>query len=249
MPVGTVVVPVAMTVQGMDSRVVHAAQVSGGTAAHQKGVAAPAPELEIVQVADQGLDSDLACVKKQLLPGLHSFLPVPAGDFGPALVDHQAHRAIGVDLDPVESFLADSHGSRIHLQVDRTGIIHPEDQVTLVNLQKGLFPGQLREEDIGLTGDPDEVSIPQLHLDPRIGVGDDPVAADQGKVERHLVPVHVTGRFVGGTPVHEADPGRMVPAGRYPGRGKPRGQDQERSQRSPPGSSPHSRVSGTACRN
>lgn len=233
-----------MTVQGMDSRIVDSAQVSGGTAAHQKGVPAPAPEFEIVQVPNQRLDSDLSCVQKQLVSGLHSLLSVPAGDFGPALVDHQAHRAVGIDLDSVESFLADSHGGQIHLQVDRTGIIHPEDQVTLVNLQKGLFPGQLREEDVGFTGDPDEIAIAQFHLDPGIGVGDNPVAADQGKIERHLVPVHIAGTFVGGAAVHEADPGRMVPVGRYPCRGKSRHQDQERSQRSQPVSSPCSRVPG-----
>ena len=163
---GAVVSPVAMMVQGMDSRVVHAAQVSGGTAADQEGVPAPAPEFEIVQVANQRLDADLASVQQQLPAGLHSLLPVPAADFGPALVDHQAHRATGIGLDPIESLLADLQRGQFHLQVDRTGTIHPEDQVALVNFQKGLFPGQLRKEDVGLSGDPDEVAVPQLHLDP-----------------------------------------------------------------------------------
>ena len=176
------------------------------------------------------------------MSGLHSFFPVPAVDFGPALVDHQAHRAVGIDLDPVESLLADSHRGEFHLQVDRTGIVHPEDQVALVNLQNRLFPGQLREEEIGFTRDPDEVAVSQLHLDPRIGVGDDPVAADQGKIERHLAPVHVAGRLVGGAAVHEADPGRVFPVGRNPGGGKPHGQDQERGQRNQPVPSPCSRV-------
>ena len=200
-PVGSIVGPVAMTVQRMDSRVVHTAQVTGGTAADQKGVPAPAPELEVVQVAHQRLDSDLASVQQQLLSGLQSFFPVPAVDFGPALVDHQAHPAAGIGLDPVESFLADPHCGQFHLHVDRTGIIHPEDQVTLLNLQEGLLPGQLREEDVGFSGDPGEITVPQFHLDPRIGVGDDPVAADQGKVERHFAPVHVAGRLVGGAAV------------------------------------------------
>ena len=191
MPVGAVVSPVAMTVQRMDSRVVDTAQVSGGTAAHQKGVPAPAPELEVVQVAHQRLDSDLASVQQQLLSGLHSFLPVPAVDLGPALVNHHAHLAVGIDLDPVESLLADPHPGKFHFQVDRTGIIRPEDQIALVNLQEGLFRGEFRKEDVGLSGDPDEVAVPQLHLDPRIGMGDDPVAADQGKIERHFAPVHV----------------------------------------------------------
>ncbi len=116
-----------------------------------------------------------------------------------------------------------------------------------MNFQNGLFRGQLREEDVGLSGDPDEVAVSQLHLDPRIGVGDDPVATDQGKIERHLAPVHVTGRLVGGAAVHEADPGRMFPAGRNPRRGKPRNQDQERGQRNQSVPSPRSRVFGTAC--
>lgn len=232
----------------MDAWIVDSTQVSGGTAADQKGVPAPAPELEVVQVADQRLDSDLASVQQQFLPGLHSFFAVPAVDFGPSLVDHQAHRAVGIDLYPVESFLADPHRGQIHVQIDRTGIIHPEDQVALVNLQKGLFPGQLGEKDIGFSGDPDEVALSQLHLDPRIGVSDDPVAADQRKIERHLAPVHVPGRFVGGAAVHEADPCRMVPTGRYPGGGKSHGQEQERGQGSQPVPSPRSRVFGTACR-
>lgn len=151
MSVGAVVNPAAMMVQRAHSRIIGSAQVSGGTAADQQGVPAPAPELEIVQIADQRLDSDLTRVQEQLMPRLHSLLTVPAGEFGPALVDHQAHRAVGIDLDSVESFLADSHGGQIHFQVDRTGIIHPEDQVALVNLQEGLFPGQLREEDVGFT--------------------------------------------------------------------------------------------------
>ncbi len=114
-----------MMVQRMDSRIVHTAQVSAGTAAYQKGVPAPAPEFEIVQVANQRLDADLAGVQKQLLSGLQSLLPVPAADFRPALVDHKAHRAIGIGLDPVEALLADFHRGQFHLHMDRTGIVHP----------------------------------------------------------------------------------------------------------------------------
>jgi hypothetical protein len=35
-----------------------------------------------------------------------------------------------------------------------------------VNLQDGLFLGQLREEDIGLAGDSDEVAVAQLDFNP-----------------------------------------------------------------------------------
>ena len=205
-----------MMVQRMNSRVADAPQVSGRFTAHQQGVPSTAPEFEVVQIPNQRLDADLAGVKKQLVPGLHSLLPVPARDFDPALVDHQAHLAVGIDLDPVKPFLADPHRGQPHFQIDRTGIIHPENQVALVNPQEGLFPGQLREEEIGFSGNPDKIAIPQFHLDPRIGVGDDPVAADQGKIERNLAPVHVAGRLVGGAAVHEADPGRVFPAGRNP---------------------------------
>ena len=155
-----------MMVQRMDSRVVDAPQVPGGTTAHQKGVPASAPELEIVQIPNQRLDSALLSVQTQLLSGLHSHLPVRAADFRPALVDHQPHRAVGIDLDPVESLLANVHGRQLRLQMDWTGIIHPEDQIALVNLQDGLFLGKFREEDIGLSGDSDEVAVSQLHLDP-----------------------------------------------------------------------------------
>ncbi len=245
--VGAVVIPVAMMVQRMDSRVVDTPQVAGGTTAHQKGVAAPAPELEIVQIPNQRLDSALLCVQKQLLSGFHLHLPARAGDFRPALVDHQAHGTAGIDLDSVESFLSKAHRGQIRLRMDPTTLVHTEDQITLVNLQDVLFLGQLREEDVGLSGDSDEVAVPQLHLDPGIGVGDDPVAADQGKIEGHLAPVHVTRRLVGGAAVHEADPGRMFPAGRNPRGGKSRHQDKERGQRSQSLPPPRFRVSGTAC--
>ena len=238
--------PVAMMVQRMNSRVVDAPQVPSGTAAHQKGVPAPAPELEIVQIPNQSLDSALLSVQTQLVSGLHSHLPVRTADFRPALVDHQAHGTAGIDLDSVESFLSEAHRGQIRLRMDPARIIHSEDQIALVNLQDVLFLGQFREEDVGLSGDPDEVAVPQLHLDPRIGVGDDPVAADQGKIERHLVPVHVAGSLVGGAAVHEADPGRMFPAGRNPRGGKSRHQDQEGGQRSQPVPPPHPRVSVSA---
>ncbi len=155
-----------MMVQRMDSRVVDSAQVSGGAATHQKSVPASAPEFEVVQIPNQRLDSGLLCVQEQLLPGFHSLLPVPAGDFGPALVDHQAHGAAGIDLDSVESFLSKAHRGQIRLRMDPPALVHTDDQIALVNLEDVLLLGQFREEDVGLSGDPDEVSVPQLHFDP-----------------------------------------------------------------------------------
>ena len=245
--VGAVVIPVAMMVQRMDSRVVDTPQVPGGTTAHQKGVAAPAPELEIVQIPNQRLDSALLSVQTQLLSGLHSHLPARAADLRPALVDHQTQGAVGIDLDSVESLLSEAHRRQIRLRMDAAGMIHTEDQIALVNLQDVLFLRQFREEDVGLSGNSDEVAVSQLHLDPRIGVGDDPVASDQGKIERHFAPVHVAGRLVGGAAVHEADPGRVLPAGRNPRGGKSRRQDQEGGQRTQSVPSPRPRVSGYAC--
>jgi hypothetical protein len=116
---------------------------------------------------------------------------VAATDFRPALVDDHAYRAVRIDLDSVQSLFANLDRGLIQVHLHAAGIGHPQDQVSLVKLQGRLFLGKLREEDIGLSGNPDEVSIPQLHFDPRIGVAHDPVAADQGKIERHLVPVHV----------------------------------------------------------
>ena len=169
-----------MLVQRLDSRKVDASQVPGGKAADHGGVPAAAPELEIVQIPDQRLDSNLARIQTQLLSRLHSLLPVPAADFRPAPVDHQADRAFGIDLESVKPLLANLDRSLVQVDLDPAGVGHSQNQVALVKLQDRLFPGQLREEDIGLPGDSDEVSISQLHLDSRIGVARDPVAADQG---------------------------------------------------------------------
>ena len=221
-----------MLVQRLDSREVDASQVPGGKAADHHGVSPSTPELEFVEFPNQRLDSDVACIKKQLLSRLHSLLPMPAADFRPALVDHQADRAVWIDLDSVKSLFANLDRSLVQLDLDPAGISHPKNQVALVKLQDRLFLGQLGEEDIGFSGDPDEVSVPQLHFDPRLGVTHDPVAADQGKIEGQFVPVHVAGSLVGGAAVHEADPGRMLPAGRNPRGGKSRNQGNERAQQS-----------------
>ena len=169
-----------MLVQRLDSREVDASQVRGGTAAGHGGVPLSAPLLEIVRIRSHRLNTDPACVQKQLLPGLQSLLPVPAADFSPALVHHQSDRAVGIDLDSVESPLANLDRSLVQVDLEPTGVGHAQDQVALVKLQDRLFPGQLREEDIRLSGDSDEVSVPQLHLDPRAGVAHDPVAAQEG---------------------------------------------------------------------
>ena len=169
-----------MLVQRLDSREVDASQVPGGKAADHHGVSPSTPELEFVQFPNQRLDSDVACTKKQLLSRLHSLLPMPAADFRPALVDHQADRAVWIDLDSVKSLFANLDRGLIQVHLDPAGVGHSQNQVALVKLQDRLFLGQLREEDIGLPGDSDEVSIPQLHLDPRVGVAHDPVAANQG---------------------------------------------------------------------
>ena len=102
-----------MMVQRPGSREVLAPQVRGGTAAYHDGIPPAAPEFEIVQIPNQRLASDPASVQKQLLSRLHSLLPVPAADFRPALVDHQACRAVGIDLDSVKPLLANLDGGQL----------------------------------------------------------------------------------------------------------------------------------------
>ena len=159
---GAVVSPVAVTVQVIGPREVNAAKVTRGAAADHDPVPAAAPLFEFVEIPNQRLDSDPAAVQKQLLPRLDSLLPVPAADFRPALVDHQAYRPVGIDLDSVETLLLDFDRSRFQLDQNSTRILHPQNQVTLVNLQDGLFLGQLGEKDVGLSRNADHVAVPQL---------------------------------------------------------------------------------------
>ena len=137
-----VVGPVSVMVQRLDARKVSASHIPDGTAADHDRVPATAPLFEFVEIPNQRLDSDPACVQKQLLSRLDPLFPVPAADFRPALVDHQPDRVVGIDLHSVESLLADLDGSLFQLDLNPTRIIHPQDQVTPVNLQDGLLLGK-----------------------------------------------------------------------------------------------------------
>ena len=133
-----VMVPMAIPIQIIDSRIVAATYVAYRMGPNNLCVSAIAPQIEGIRImVPSWLHPSSCIIDHELLTRFYSLSASLAFDLGPSLANQQPGGSVPVDLNPVKpTFLELDPGNRCpYRKAIRTS--EPYDQVPLVNLEGG----------------------------------------------------------------------------------------------------------------